>query len=423
MHLPAAILDIAAAVNEFVRSSPLPPYDLVLHGGVWRSVTVRWSPSRGEAMVIVLLQPTGVPDAPATADAPAASAASEPEGPSDPHAPFPPSAASELARLCEKLSAAPLRVVSVFAQSYGGLSQPPPNHPHTLLSGRPTITEELCGMRFNVSPGAFFQVNSGAAALLYGLVRDLAIRGAGGFPRASRGPLPAAMVEASGTDVSGAAVALTSDAAAHEEPDARNLAVLDVCCGTGTIGIVCSPLAARVVGVELSEDAIADAIVNARLNAVPNASFVCARAEDVMPRLLSLVSKLPGESAGGPANVSVLQAKDDVAPSAELLTEATALTSESTGITRVVAILDPPRGGVHMDVIKALRTCRLIKRIVYVSCNPTGSFVEDAVRFCAPQEERSGFARGPAFRMVASVPVDLFPHTPHTELVTLFERD
>ena len=404
MHLPAAILDIAAAVNEFVRSSPLPPYDLVLHGGVWRSVTVRWSPSRGEAMVIVLLQPTGVPDAPATADVPAESATSQPERPSDPQALFPPPAASELARLCEMMSAAPLRVVSVFAQSYGGLSQPPPNHPHTLLSGRPTITEELCGMRFNVSPGAFFQVNSGAAALLYGLVRDLAIRGAGGLPRDSRGPLPAAMVkESSGT---GAAAVLTSDAAAHEEPDARNLAVLDVCCGTGTIGIVCSPLAARVVGVELSEDAIADAIVNARLNAVPNASFVCARAEDVMPRLLSLVSMLPGES------------------SAELLTEATTATSESaSSITRVVAILDPPRGGVHMDVIKALRTCRLIKRIVYVSCNPTGSFVEDAVRFCAPQEERSGFARGPAFRMVASVPVDLFPHTPHTELVTLFERD
>lgn len=357
-----------------------------------------------------------------------------------------------------------LRVVSYFAQSYDGLSQPPPNHPHVLLSGRATITEELCGMRFLVSPGAFFQVNSGAAELLYSLVRDLAVHGAAGLP--AGGPL--AQVKKK-----------TVDEDLAESAEARSLAVLDVCCGTGTIGIICSPLADRVVGVELSEDAIADAVANARLNSVANASFVCSRAEDVMPRLLSLASRVPGESASslgrdGAAAVSVVASSDSLAaiagehvpatlavmqeaspavasglagpdggavtplplaPSAQLSvpplsalavasdSPADAMANPSAGIKSVVAILDPPRGGVHMDVIRALRTCKLIKRIVYVSCNPTGSFVEDAVRFCAPQEDRSGFARGPAFRAVASVPVDLFPHTHHTELVTLFERD
>ncbi|RYY34579.1 hypothetical protein EON62_03165, partial [archaeon] len=93
------------------------------------------------------------------------------------------------------------------------------------------------------------------------------------------------------------------------------------------------------------------------------------------------------------------------------------------GVSRVVAIVDPPRGGLHPSVIRALRTCKPLKRIVYVSCNPSGSFVEDAVKFCTPQDKRSAVAHGPAFRPVVSIPVDLFPHTPHTELVTLFERD
>lgn len=240
-------------------------------------------------------------------------------------------------------------------------------------------------MSFNVSPGAFFQVNSGAADVLYRLVRDLALRGASGFP----GALPS---------VSGASC----------DPDASNLAVLDVCCGTGTIGIICSQRAARVIGVELSEDAIADAVANARLNEVSNAVFVCAKAEDTMSRLLALAQEPP--AAALPAKLS-----DDPA-------SASPQTSTAVGITHVVAILDPPRGGVHMDVVRALRTCKLIKRIVYVSCNPTGSFIDDATRFCAPQEDRSSFARGPAFHIVGSIPCDLFPHTPHTELVTLFER-
>ena len=83
----------------------------------------------------------------------------------------------------------------------------------------------------------------------------------------------------------------------------------------------------------------------------------------------------------------------------------------------------PPRGGLHPSVVRALRTCRALKRIVYVSCSPTGSFIEDAVKLCAPQEGNSAFARGPALRPVAAAIVDLFPSTPHAELVVLFERD
>ena len=47
---------------------------------------------------------------------------------------------------------------------------------------------------------------------------------------------------------------------------------------------------------------------------------------------------------------------------------------------RCVAIVDPPRSGLHPKVIRALRECKAIDRLVYVSCNPTGSFVEDAIK-------------------------------------------
>ena len=61
---------------------------------------------------------------------------------------------------------------------------------------------------------------------------------------------------------------------------------------------------------------------------------------------------------------------------------------------RCVAIVDPPRSGLHPKVIRALRECKAIDRLVYVSCNPTGSFVEDAIKLCLPSSCRSKYAVG-----------------------------
>ena len=267
-------------------------------------------------MVIVLFQDvTGAPNhsLAATLQLPVASVDSS-KSSNAAFAEFSAPLAVELERLCAALVAAPeLRVVSVFAQSFEGLSQPPPNHPHTLLWGRSTITEDLCGMRFHVSPGAFFQVNSGAAARLYNLVRDLAINGAAGFQ--------------------GSGIGVTKAVSSH------SLAVLDVCCGTGTIGIVCSPLAARVVGVELSENAIADAIVNARLNNVANATFVCSRAEEVMPRLLSLALLAPQENASANSTAAASSALAVAGEAAGSSVELTS-TSESSCIESASVVQD-----------------------------------------------------------------------------------
>ena len=85
----------------------------------------------------------------------------------------------------------------------------------------------------------------------------------------------------------------------------------------------------------------------------------------------------------------------------------------------LVAIVDPPRGGLHGSVLKALRSCQLIRRVVYVSCNPKGSFIDNAVTLCAPTSKA---IKGKPFVPVRANPFDLFPHTPHTELLCIFER-
>ncbi|XP_006652071.2 zinc finger CCCH domain-containing protein 24 [Oryza brachyantha] len=110
----------------------------------------------------------------------------------------------------------------------------------------------------------------------------------------------------------------------------------------------------------------------------------------------------------------------------------------------IVAIVDPPRVGLHPTVIKALRTHPRIRRLVYISCNPD-SLVANAIELCTPSSERqeknkgnrgwrtmssAGLARQRTKSMPNSEPfvpkkamaVDLFPHTSHCEMVMLFER-
>ena len=153
----------------------------------------------------------------------------------------------------------------------------------------------------------------------------------------------------------------------------------DVCCGTGTIGLTLAHRFSSVVGVDICEAAVRDATANAAANGVANASFHAGRAEDVLPRLLRAA------------------AQGDAPPLA-------------------VAIVDPPRAGLHKAVLGALRANAQLSRIVYVSCN-VETLAADAAALCAAHPG------GPAaFRPVRAMAVDLFPHTKHVEGVLLLER-
>ena len=195
----------------------------------------------------------------------------------------------------------------------------------TSVKGSPKLEEELSGLRFTISPDAFFQTNTEMAERLYGAAAELA--------------------------------GLTG----REK-------VLDLFCGIGAIALVLALDSAEVWGVELVEEAVADAIENARLNGVDNTRFFAGDVRLVMRELL--------EQSGSPD----------------------------------VVVVDPPRAGLSQKVVRRIIEAEA-GRIVYVSCNPTT---------LAPNARQLVDDGGYELRTVR--PVDMFPQTPHIECVALLER-
>jgi 23S rRNA (uracil1939-C5)-methyltransferase len=144
--------------------------------------------------------------------------------------------------------------------------------------------------------------------------------------------------------------------------------VLDLYCGTGTIALALAREAGMVWGLEISEEAVACAIENAELNGIANARFFAGNVGQTLEELV--------EESGPPD----------------------------------VVVVDPPRAGLAG---KALRRTGALGagRIVYVSCNPT-TLASDL------QVLRDEFG----YELRRCRPVDMFPHTPHVESVSLITR-
>nr|XP_061794090.1 tRNA (uracil-5-)-methyltransferase homolog B-like [Nerophis lumbriciformis] len=214
--------------------------------------------------------------------------------------------------------------------------------PYQLLYGQTHIYEQMLGFSFRISPDAFFQVNQAAAQVLYSTIRDLC-------------------------------VPISED---------RSGTLLDVCCGTGAMGITASPRVQRLVGVEVVEQAVEDARYNAALNKLDKCEFIAGKAEVVLPGLISR------------------------------------LTSDDGCLT---AVVNPSRAGLHHRVIQALRNQPAIRRLIYVSCKPDGEAMRNFIELCCSPDPKKKL-KGDAFSPSLAVPVDMFPHTVHCELVILFER-
>ena len=193
-----------------------------------------------------------------------------------------------------------------------------------LLAGMPYIEEELLGKKFLIHAKSFFQVNPYSTELLY----SKAIEYAG----------------LTGKEV-----------------------VVDMYCGTGTIGLLASERAKKVYGIEIVSDAIKDAKENAKLNNVKNIDFYNMDAKE-------------GASALLRSNIKV-----------------------------DVIIVDPPRKGLTKDTIDAMIKINP-ERIVYVSCDP-GTLARD-INILKEY-----------YNIDLVQPVDMFPQTPHVETDVLMSRD
>lgn len=137
-----------------------------------------------------------------------------------------------------------------------------------------------------------------------------------------------------------------------------NESVLDLYCGTGTIPIFLSKHAKKIIGMEISESAVKDAEHNCRINGVDNCRFILGDVKD---------------------KISELDFKPDL------------------------LVIDPPRTGIHMNIIEAIMKIR-VKKIVYVSCNPA-TMARDIGNM------------GREYDIEEIQPVDMFPHTYHIECV------
>jgi len=143
--------------------------------------------------------------------------------------------------------------------------------------------------------------------------------------------------------------------------------VYDLYTGTGTIAQFISAGAKKVIGIEYVPEAIEDAKINAALNNIDNTEFFAGDMKDVLNEAFIAEHGTPD-----------------------------------------VIITDPPRAGMHPDVVDVILKAAP-KRIVYVSCNPA-------------TQARDIALLDQGYRVVAVQPVDMFPHTQHVEVVTALEK-
>ncbi|MDO4748772.1 MAG: 23S rRNA (uracil(1939)-C(5))-methyltransferase RlmD [Eubacteriales bacterium] len=193
-----------------------------------------------------------------------------------------------------------------------------------VVYGKESITDILCDLKFELSPLAFYQVNRVQAQRLYEKAREYA--------------------------------QLTGDEV-----------LIDLYCGTGTIGLSMAKDCKELIGVEIIDKAIENAKKNADNNNINNASFIC-----------------------GDATVAADKLKKE-------------------GIKPDVVVVDPPRKGLTEELIHTIVQMKP-ERVVYVSCDPA-TLARDLKLF----EELN-------YSVKEITPVDLFPRTAHVESVVMMSK-
>ncbi len=190
-----------------------------------------------------------------------------------------------------------------------------------IIYGRDYITDTLCNLEFNISAHSFYQVNKAQAETVYKLVDQ--------YSKLS-----------------------------------KNEILLDLYCGTGTIGLTIANKCKKLIGIEIVDSAVNNAIQNAKQNNITNAEFICSDASKAAKTLYKN-KNLPD-----------------------------------------VIIIDPPRKGCSQDLIETI-VHMAPKRIVYVSCDPA-TLARDLKIFNN-------------YRYITQevTPVDMFPRTEHVECVVL----
>ena len=234
------------------------------------------------------------------------------------------SAIPEEKAFCEMIRAASPKVVSIILNSNTEKTNVLTGRRCRTLWGEGGITDRIGALQFKISPLSFFQVNRAGAERLY-------------------------------------------DAAAGFAQLTGRETVLDLYCGTGTIGLFLAACAKEVIGVEIVAPAVENARENAKINGIQNARFLCADAAQAAAQL-----------------------RDE-------------------GIHPDVVVVDPPRKGLDPALIETIAGMAP-DRVVMVSCN-SATAARDAKQFDAL-----------GYHCEKLQAVDLFPRTAHVETVVLLSK-
>ncbi|MBD5454260.1 MAG: 23S rRNA (uracil(1939)-C(5))-methyltransferase RlmD [Lachnospiraceae bacterium] len=229
--------------------------------------------------------------------------------------------------LVDKLLALPLegKITGVIHIKNDSLADVVQSDETVILYGQDYFYEELLGLRFKISPFSFFQTNTLGAEVLYETVRDFL------------------------GDISGEGK--------HDKT------VFDLYSGTGTIAQLLAPVAKKVIGVEIVEEAVEAARQNAKLNGLDNCEFIAG---------------------------DVLKVIDEISEKPDFI------------------VLDPPRDGIHPKAIGKIIDYN-VDRIVYVSCKPTSLARDLEVLLDG------------GYRIERAVAVDQFPGTYHVEVIIMMQ--
>ena len=298
---------ILDCVRDYCAQAGIPHYKKTSHEGVLRHLLVRRSASAGDILVAIVTSSQQ-------------------------------DLTEQLQELSLRLQQLPLegRLSGFLHITNDSLADIVQSDATEILYGQDWFMEEILGLKFRITPFSFFQTNTKGAEVLYQCARDYIL-----YPDGK----PAAGEQ-------------------KEALDLKDKVVFDLYSGTGTIAQIIAPVARKVIGVEIVEEAVEAAKENAALNGLTNCEFIAG---------------------------DVLKVIDEIEEKPDYI------------------ILDPPRDGIHPKALRKIIDYG-VDRIVYISCKPT-SLARDLemLQACGYRVERMSN-------------VDLFAQTVHVETVCLLSK-
>ncbi len=352
----------AAALRKFMEEDHITSYDPRWEKGLMRHMIVRTAAGTGEVMVILVINGKAIPNAPKLVEMLDEAIYNVPvyeDGP--------------LAGVEFNLES-----VIVNINKSKNLEGQILGEECITIAGKPTITEEVGGLSFEISPLSFYQVNREQMVRLYEKALEYASLkgdetvldlycGVGTIGLFAAAEMNRRTAELNAAAASGQVV--------ENAASGQNAAALNGTTASGQAAADKSP--GRVIGIESVKGAVLDANRNATINGIVNARYVCGKAEEELPKMVDPKSELKDES------LRVMHAD--------------------------VVILDPPRAGCEQPLLEAVVKAAP-ERIVYVSCDPA-TLARD-IKWLGEH----------GYEFKEATPCDMFPWTGHVESVVLLTK-